>query len=63
MGSHGLLTITLNKRNSASCWSLFVCAFNINNNLLMMRMRFNVICNLEIENEIEKKRKGKQYTM
>jgi hypothetical protein len=29
----------------------------------MMRMRFNVICNLEIENEIEKKRKGKQYTM
>jgi hypothetical protein len=24
----------------------------------MMRMRFNLICNLEIENNIEKKRNG-----
>jgi hypothetical protein len=35
------LTI-LNKENSASCWSLFICAFNnnnINKNTLMMRIR------------------------
>jgi hypothetical protein len=46
----------------APCWSLFACAFNNNNNknTLVMRMSFNLICNLEIENELEKKRGEKE---
>jgi hypothetical protein len=45
----------------ASCWSLFAYAFNNNTkNTLVMRMSFNLICNLEIENELEKKRGEKE---
>jgi hypothetical protein len=44
-----------NKRN-ASCWNLFVCAFNSNNNsnknILMMKMRFNLIGNLKFKTGI-----------
>ena len=41
------------------------CAFNNNNsnnkNILMLKLGFNLIWNLEVENDIEKKRKGKLY--
>jgi hypothetical protein len=51
----------------ASCWSLFVCAFinnnNNNENILVSKLGFNLTCNLEVGNNIEREREKKYYTI
>jgi hypothetical protein len=42
----------------------FVCALNYNNNeKIILKLGSNLIRNLEVENDLEKKKKEKNYTI